>query len=330
MIVRKRLPVTRFDKSRLFMNLIFFGSSEFSLEALKACLASEHQVQLVITTPPQKKGRGLKLTPTVVQEFCEKNHIPFEAYATLKNPEYLTKIKNLKPDLLVVSSYGKLIPSDWLKVPAQYALNVHPSLLPKYRGASPLNWPIINGDSETGISIAEVTPKLDAGDIFYQEGFPLTRDMNSDLLSHKLAELSKKALQIIFEQMKKGPLHRTPQNDAQSTYARKLEKEDAYLDLTQDAITLESRIRGLKPWPGSSIQCEGEPLKIIEAVAELNAPKLSPGTLIDKGEFLMAAGKGALKIKKVQPAGKKEMSAADFLRGKHLEKGFVFTSLKHD
>ena len=311
------------------MTIIFFGSSEFSLAALRACLENSHQVLLVITTPDKPKGRGLKLTPTPVRQYCREKGIPVEAPQTLKDPLGLAKVEQLQPDLFVVSSYGKMIPASWLKVPAKLALNVHPSLLPRYRGAAPINWPILNGDQETGITIAEVTSQLDSGDIFYQERIPLDLSIDAETLSHQLAQRSYPALQAVFKKIAEGSLSRTPQEDAAASYARKLTKEDAKLSLEKPAAILDRFIRGLKPWPGSFIFFNQTPLHILKA-QPLAAPLTQkPGTLLEignDGSISLATGEGILKVFRVQPAGKKEMAAADFVRGRHLTPGFVFES----
>ncbi len=308
--------------------IIFFGSSEFSIEALTACLESRHRILLVITTPDRPKGRGLKLQPTPVRLFCEQKGIPVEAPDKLKDEILMGKVKALNPDFFVVSSYGKIIPSSWLQIPKRLALNVHPSLLPKYRGAAPLHWPILNGDAETGISIAEVTPQLDAGDIFYQKKVPITDETDSELLSKQLAELSRQALASVFEQIQKNTLSRTPQEESLASYARKLTKEDGQLDWKKTASELSRFVRGLRPWPGAYALFQNEQLHILKAQAEEgNTSPLRPGQIaaVDKNGFLkIQTGKGVFAIERLRPAGKKEMSGADFARGKRLAPGVSF------
>ncbi len=311
------------------MSIIFFGSSEFSLAALETCLEGPYSVSLVVTTPDKKKGRGLELLPTPVKSYCQSRNIPVETFESLKDPAALEKIKSLNPDFFVVSSYGKLIPSAWLAVPKKLCLNVHPSLLPKYRGAAPINWPIINGDKETGMTIAEVTKQLDAGDIFFQQRIPVDPHIDAEALTQKLAEISKGALKSVFQKIKEGNLVRTPQQENLSSYARKLTKEDGKLSFHQPAVNLDRLVRGLKPWPGTFIDFEGGPLQIIEAEAVAHPMKAEPGSLIKidcDGTILVITADGFLKIKRVKPAGKKEMTAADFVRGKRLEPGFIFKS----
>jgi len=309
------------------MTIVFFGSSDFSIPALKACLDSPHEVILVVSTPDQKKGRGLKLHPTPVKTFALEHKLPVEAPDKLKDSACFERVKKLKPDLFVVSSYGKFIPSAWLTLPSKLSLNVHPSLLPKYRGASPINRPILNGDDETGVSIIEVTSKLDSGDIFSQLRYPLDPRIDAEQLSEVLAEKSYGLLAEIFGQIERGILRRVPQSDSDASYADKLVKEDGHLIFSDPAAALDRKIRGLKPWPVTFTMFQGEPLQILDGFPENEKSSEKPGTLLQigkEGSISVATGDGVLKILRVKPAGKKEMNAADFIRGRRLEPGFAF------
>jgi methionyl-tRNA formyltransferase len=307
------------------VSIIFFGSSEFSLGALKASLQSGHPVSLVITTPDANKGRGLQSQPTPVRIFAEENGFPFEAPENLKDSELLKKIENLKPEFYVVSSYGKLIPTSWLQVPSKLCINIHPSLLPKYRGAAPINWPIINGDKETGLSIAEVTSKLDAGDIFSQRKIPLELTDDSDSLSKKLSDLSFDGLLDVFEQIKKGNLQRTAQDETQTNYARKLTKEDGLILWNRTALEIHNQIRGLLPWPTAFTYFQKEPLQILKSSISGPDSNYLPGHIsaITKEDLRIETADGALNLLRVKPAGKKEMTGGDFARGKRLQIGMA-------
>ncbi len=306
------------------MKIVFFGSSDFSLYALQACLEGGHEVALVVTTPDQKKGRGLKVSPTVVAEFAAEKNLNTEKFSKLKDEKALERVRALHPDIFVVSSYGKLIPSSWLGIPKQVALNVHPSLLPKYRGASPLNQPILNGDEATGLSIAEVTKDLDAGDLFYQERIPLEDKIDLPRLSKLLGEISHGAVLAVLRQIEMGTLKRTPQNESESSYAPKLTKEMGRIFWSEPAEILSRKIRGLKPWPGTSVSFRGELLLIVDGEAVSGGAGAKPGALIEihkDGAIAVATGEGILRIRSVRPAGKKEMSGADFAHGKRLKPG---------
>lgn len=311
------------------MSLIFFGSSDFSLHALRACLDSGQDVSLVITTPPQKKGRGLIQSPTPVQTFAEVNRLPFIVPATLKNPEVLEKVRKWAPDFFVVSSYGKIIPGAWLKVPRRYGLNVHPSLLPKYRGAAPIHWPIILGDQETGISIAEVTPELDAGDIFFQKSLPLPPEADAQRMAEILGEASGHAVKTIFEMLQKGSLPRTIQQHELSNYARKLAKEDGKINWNRSAVQLHNQIRGLVPWPTASFVWEGESVQILKgSLQNSNGFTAVPGCVLAVSQHAIhvQTGKGILSLDQVQPAGRKEMTGGDYARGRRINPGVLFPS----
>lgn len=307
------------------MTVIFFGSSDFSLAALKACIRSGKTILLVITTPDKKKGRGLMESPTPVKQFAIKNGLAVESPENLKSPDLLEKIKALKPDLFVVSSYGKMIPASWLKIPSRYALNVHPSLLPLYRGAAPINWPLLNNDKITGVSIAEVTENLDAGDIFYQTQITIRPDHDSANLTAELAELSAKALESVFSEIdSKKQLSRKTQNDAASTYAQKLTKENGRIKWDKSAEEIFGQIRGLLPWPIAFTSLAGEPLQILKAsISAETFPAQRPGSIagLSSAGLCVQTGKGILCIEKLKPAGKKEMPALDYARGKRIQPG---------
>lgn len=309
------------------MKIVFFGSDDFSLYALKTCLASEHEVILVITTPDQKKGRGMKLTPNEVKVFCDENNIPVKAYPTLKNPEALNEVKVLNPEIFVAASYGKLIPPDWLKIPSVKRLNVHPSLLPEYRGASPLNGPILDGKKQTGLTIADIAEKLDSGEIYAQEKIDLDPRLDSEKLKFVLAELSQPVLQKVLHQLSQGTLPGVSQDETKASYAGKLKKEDGYLSFSAPAILLDRKIRGLKPWPGTYILFEEQPLFVLEAEVCAENSAAPAGTFVTAakdGSVTIATVQGDIKLIKVKPAGKGIMSAADFIRGKRLQPGYIF------
>lgn len=311
-------------------DVVFFGSSDFSLSALKACL-DYHRVVHVITTPDRPKGRGLQLLPTPVRAFCIENKIPVTAPPTLKNSDLMESIRRLKPFLFVVSSYGKMIPSPWLGVPSRLNLNVHPSLLPKYRGAAPVNWPILNGDGETGLSIAEVTDKLDAGGIFYQKKIDLPSNMDSGELEEILAELSFEALRTVFDQIDKGVEQRTVQIDTESTYARKLAKDDGIIQWNSDAKTIANQVRGLLPWPLAVASFDKVMMQILKATDDSDNPSGVPGEIlaVDKKRNALRVKtlKGCLEIYQIKPAGKNVMDAVSFANGWRVQPGMKFETV---
>lgn len=312
------------------MPIVFFGSSEFSLPSLRACIDSGIPVKLVVTTPDTKKGRGLHSAPTPVKVYAQSQNLPVIAPEKLRNPEILESVKKLSPDYFVVASYGKIIPADWLKVPAKLAINVHPSLLPKYRGAAPINWPILNGDPETGLCLMEVVDKLDAGDVFFTQKIPIGPHDDSISLGCKLSELSYPAVKNLLASLEKGnPVPRMPQNEADMTYARKLTKQDGVIDWKLPAGVLERRVRGLLPWPGAYTFFEGQVLQILKAgpAAGISGNGMPGETVqVTKQGIAVQTGAGPLELLRVKPAGKAEMSGADFARGRRLAPGFRFSA----
>lgn len=311
------------------MSLIFFGSSEFSIPSLKACIDSGIPVKLVVTTPDAKKGRGLQTSPTPVKAFAQSVNLPVISPEKLKLPEVLAEAEKIAPDYFVVASYGKIIPPSWLKVPKKLSINVHPSLLPKYRGAAPINWPILNGDSETGLCLMEVVEKLDAGDIFFEKRMPITSEDDSLTLSGKLAEMSYSAVKDMLAKLESGGNpSRVPQNEKDMTYARKLAKEDGKLDWKLPSAVLERKVRGLLPWPGAYSYFQGQVVQILKAVPVTGKSSCKPGEIIEIGKqtLTVQAGEGAIEILRVKPAGKSEMTAGDFARGRRIAPGALFAN----
>ena len=286
----------------------------------------------MVTTPDRAKGRGLQIQSNPVKRRSEEVKILTLCPNSLKDPELEKQVGSLKPDLFVVTSYGKLIPSSWLRIPRIAPWNIHPSLLPKYRGAAPIAWQILEGEQETGVSIARVTPELDAGDILHQIQIPLAPNETADSLSKRLAELARKALEETFVKLKNGTLKPIAQKHAESNYARKLTKEDGYLDLAEPAIQLERKVRAFYPWPGAFIECQGKPLRILEsAVDSTPGREAEPGKLLEvsaQGYLRLQTGKGSLKISKVQKPGRNPISAYDFANGMRIKAGFIFKSLR--
>lgn len=286
----------------------------------------------MVTTPDRPKGRGLHPQPNPVRKRCEEAGVLTLTPSSLRSPELEKEIARLQPDIFVVASFGKLIPDSWLRIPRKAAFNIHPSLLPKYRGAAPITWQILAGEKETGVSIAEVTKDLDAGDVFHQIRVPLGTKETTASLTVKLAQLSAKVLGEVLSKLERGELQRHPQNHAESSYARKLTKEDGYLILTSPAFQLERQIRAFHPWPGAFINFQGRPLRIVEASLDsIACAEAEPGTLLEinsVGYLRIQTGKGSLKVSKVQLPGKRVVSGKDFANGERLKPLFVFESLK--
>jgi len=303
------------------MKIVFFGSDAFSIKALEACLHSGMDLSQVVTTPAKKKGRGLKLETSAIFNYCQTKNLPVVEYPTLREPKVRQDLLALRPDIFVVASYGKLIPNNLLEIP-KYRLNVHPSLLPKYRGSAPIHWPILNGDKETGVSIIDIAEKLDAGDIYYQEKITIDPRTDAAQLASELARFSYGILKKVLAQVKDGQLHGTPQNEAEATLAPQLSKPDGELSLyAMTAEAIDRKVRGLQPWPGAYCFIKGERIALLETDLPGTTSSEKPGTLLEiekEGGIQVMTKDGILKVLKVKPEGKKPMPAADFARGRRF------------
>jgi len=311
------------------MKIIFFGSDHFSLSSLQACIESGNEITLIVTTPAQKKGRGLAMTSAPVQAEAEKRELPFIAPPDLKDPETYKCISALAPDFYVVSSYGKYIPSSYLGLPKLASLNVHPSLLPLYRGSSPIQAALLSGDASTGVSIIEVAKKLDAGDIFRQVSLAIDTNDDYPSLSRKLAELSHSVLLEILTGMALSGLTRRPQMENLATYTRKFEKDDGLLKWENSVQDFDRKARALRPWPGTYVLFENTRLALLELEPAESASHEIPGRVLEiggDGSMLVSVGSGAIRISRVQLAGKNAVTARDFANGRRIKPGFTFVS----
>lgn len=307
------------------MRVVFFGSSSIGFPLLEALLASsQDEVVAVVTQPDRPAGRKQQLTPCPVKAFAQKRGLPVLSPEKVKDS--LPELDVLKADLFVVVAYGQYIPQSVLALPTHGAVNFHPSLLPQYRGSSPVQWAVANGDTVTGVTILYVSEKMDAGDIILQRTVPISPDDTSVTLEPMLAAAGAELLMEAVEQIRNGTVQRQPQNDAAATEVRKLTKEDGRLDWALPAETLRNRIRGFTPWPGCFCEMpDGQRLKIVRAAVEDRAG--FPGEIIEAEGVgpLVAAGDGALRLIEVQPAGRCAMDGASYLRGYPLERGIRLT-----
>ncbi len=307
------------------MKIVFFGSSDFSVPFLETLLNSPHKISAVVTTPSKPQGRGLKIQPNPVQVLAEGKGVTCLVPAKLKDEQALDAVKKMEPDVLVVASYGKILPASWLALPKKYPLNVHPSILPKYRGAAPVNWQIIRGEKQAGVSIFKMTQEMDSGDLAAQKAFPILDEDDAPSLLGRLAREGTGLLTEVLEKAESGTLRFAPQNHAEATLAPKLKKDDGLIDWKKSAAKIANLVRGLAPWPGTYILFKGESLKIIKA--RLQNPACAegkPGQIleINKSGFIrIQTGQGALLIERVQPAGKREMTAHEFALGQRLQPG---------
>lgn len=301
------------------------GTPEFAVNTLREIVKAGHEVIGVVTQPDKAKGRGGKISYPEVKEAAIELNLPVYQPQKIKEPEFIQFLKDLQPDVIVVAAYGKILPKDILDIPPYGCINVHASLLPKYRGAAPIQAAIIDGENETGVTIMHMDVGLDTGDMILQERIPISKDETGGSLHDKLAELGAKLLVKALEQIKDGTASRVPQDDSKATYVKMLDKEMGSIDFTKPAEYIERLIRGLDPWPSAYTKLDGKTLKLWKARVKDTNIIASPGEVIEvnKDSIVVMTGKDALEILELQLEGKKRLSAAEFLRGYRIDKGTV-------
>jgi len=317
------------------MKIVYIGSGEFGIECLNALVRSGNSPELIITQMPQPAGRGRKLTPTPVALWTaqQKVAIPYIETDNINTPQIIDKAAALRPDLIVVIAFGQKIGNELIRLPAKGAINVHASLLPKYRGAAPINWAIINGEHRTGISIITLAEKMDAGDILAQVETDIGADETAGELHDRLAKIAAPLLIETIQKITAGSITYTPQDHTKATPARKLKKTDGFLDFTEPALSLRRKILGLWPWPGASAvytsKKTSKSCRVIIASAEVietsNPAKLPPGTLDENLNVI--CGQNALKITKIKPDGANLMEFKDFVNGRATKPGDLFVKI---
>ena len=306
------------------MRILFMGTPDFAVASLSALLEAGHDICGVFTQPDKPKNRGMKLQASPVKEFALAHDIPVFQPLKMRDGEAMGYIQERKPELIAVAAYGRILPGDILDYPPCGCINVHSSLLPKYRGAAPINWAILNGDKTTGVTIMHMAPALDAGDIILQRETAIGPDETAPELFQRLAELGGGLLVEAVEQIAKGEATRTPQLEADATYAPMLGRELSPMDWSKDGQTLHDQVRGLLPWPCATAEFGGVRCKVFSTAVLDGTTDLAPGTVAEAGKdgIVMACGGGTLlRVKELQPDGKKRMAAADFLRGRSLTAG---------
>jgi len=311
------------------MVVAFFGTPRFAVPTLQHLLDSPHTVAGVVTQPDRPRGRGQKVTFAPVKALAADRHIPVIQPERLKPPEVAETLRAWKADVAVVAAYGRIIPEHLLTIPRLGMINVHASLLPKYRGAAPVHRAVMSGDVDTGVTIMRVVKELDAGAMFAKATKAIGPDETSDLVEEALAELGAQLLITVLEQMAAGTAHEEPQDDSQSTYAPRLTKEEGLIDWTRPAAQIHNQVRGLYPWPHAFSFLSGARLIIRRSRVLPNAETHSaPGTVtqIASDVLVVATGEGQLGILEVQPEGRRPMSVRDFMAGHRLSPGDVFSS----
>lgn len=310
------------------MKMIFMGTPDFSVPALKALAEQGHQVIAVVTQPDKPKGRGKAVQMTPVKEAALELNIPVYQPVKVREEGFLQQIEAMKPEVIVVAAFGQILPQRLLDIPKYGCINIHASLLPKYRGAAPIQWVIIDGEKETGITTMQMNAGLDTGDMLEKAVVPIDPEETGGSLHDKLSAAGGKLILSTLDKLEKGQLVPVPQTEENTCYAKMLDKALGKIDWNQDAQRIERLIRGLNPWPSAYTGLEGKTLKLWQAkVVEEDYPG-QPGQVVKAGknELLIKTGKGTLSVLSLQLEGKKRMDTGAFLRGYPVSEGTIFHS----
>ena len=309
------------------MKIVFMGTPEFAVPSLKALVGAGHEICGVFTQPDKPKNRGMKLQEPPVKEYALSIGLPVFQPAKVRDGEALGILQALNPDLIAVAAYGKILPVDILALPRLGCVNVHSSLLPKYRGAAPINWAILNGEDETGV-IMYMAEGMDTGDILTQAKTPIGLNENAAQLFVRLADIGAGLLVETVAALEAGKVSPVPQDSARASYAPMLSKEQSPLDWTRSARQLHNHVRGLYPWPSALMVLDGIRCKVLQTALAGESGGKTPGTVLqaDKKGLRVACGDGqALDILELQPNGKKAMSSPAFLLGHPISLGTILT-----
>ena len=305
------------------MRILFMGTPEISALCLERLLDDGHEVVGVVTREDKPRGRKMIMTPTETKMLALSRGIDVVTPVSLRTPEFMEYLKSVKPDILAVVAYGKILPKEVLDFAPLGAVNLHVSLLPKFRGAAPMQRAIMAGETETGVTVMYMDEGLDTGDIVAVRKFPINPDDDFEAIYNKSCEIGSALLSATLTEIFEGRATRTPQDHTKATYAAKIEKTDAKIDFTKPARELDFIIRGVTPIPGAFAYLGGKMLKIVRAVPTDKSGKPGEVMSIDGGKILVGCGEGALEILSVIPEGKGKMSAADFIRGRKIFKGDI-------
>ena len=301
------------------MRIVFMGTPDFAVPCLQRLLEDGHEVPAVFTQPDKPVGRHAVLTPPPVKQLALSHGIPVYQPTKMRDGTVAALLRELAPDCLVVVAYGRILPQEILDVPPRGCVNIHGSLLPRYRGAAPIQWSVIRGETVTGVTSMFMDAGMDTGDIIDTLTTPIGENETAGELFERLAPLGARLLSTTLAAIADGTVTRRPQNDAEATMAPMLEKAMGRLDLTRPAQELHNQVRGMNPWPGAFCSAGGKTLKIHET--RVAAGSGAPGTLLCADPVTVACGEGALQLVTVQPEGKPRMAAEAWLRGARLPQG---------
>ncbi|MCR4615230.1 MAG: methionyl-tRNA formyltransferase [Clostridiales bacterium] len=303
------------------MNIVFMGTPEFSVACLQRLIDDGHNVLGVYTQPDKPCGRGHNLTPPPVKVLAQSNNIPVFQPVTLKDEAVVEELRRIDPQLIIVVAYGKILPQSVIDLPEYGCINIHASLLPRYRGAAPIQWCVLNGEKTTGITSMQMDAGLDTGDMLIKREIEIGENETSGELHDRLSLLGAEVMSDTIKQLEAGTLSPQKQDDSASNYAPMLTKALCPIDWNDTARNIHNKVRGLSPWPVATTSYNGKNFKI-HATEIISGHEGKPGEVVDnKGRLVVACGDGLLEIKILQAEGKKAMPAKDFLAGNKIETG---------
>lgn len=309
------------------MRVIFMGTPDFATGTLEEIVLAGHEVVGVVTQPDKPKGRGKNLMPTPVKEVAMKYNLPVYQPKKVRKPEFVEVLRDLKPDVIVVAAFGQIISKEILEMPKYGCINVHASLLPAYRGAAPIQWAVINGDKESGVTIMQMDEGIDTGDMIEKVVVPIDKDETGGSLFEKLSQAGAELCVKVLTDLEDGKAVREKQPEESTTpYAKMIDKKMGAIDWEKSAKEIEQLIRGLNPWPSAYTKLQGKTLKIWKAEVLEQDSKEAPGQIaeVTKDSIAVQTGQGLLKVLELQLEGKKRMDTASFLRGYTLKEGENF------
>jgi len=308
------------------MNIVFMGTPEFAVPTLEKIYNSSHSILSVITQPDRPKGRGQKQVDSPIKKFALENNLPLLQPATVNTKEFIASLLENRPDYIIVVAFGQILSETLLKVPKQFCINLHSSLLPKYRGAAPINRAILNGETRSGVTTMIMDKGMDTGDILLVDETPIEQNDDAQCLHDKLSEQGGKLVLETLSRLQKNDLLPTPQNSDLASYAPKLKKEESLIDWKIDAESIFNKIRGLSPWPGTHTLYNGKRLAILKGEIVLGESSDRPGhveRITDTG-IEVGTGKNRLKITELKLEGKKAMPVKSFLSGYTITRDDIF------
>jgi methionyl-tRNA formyltransferase len=308
------------------LRVAFFGTPDFAVPSLAALIASRHDVVALVSQPDRPKGRGHKLQPTPTKQVALEAGVPVLQPAKIRDDAFLNAFRDLRVDLGVVAAYGKILPDALLAIPPMGMINVHASLLPAYRGAAPVHRAVIDGLSETGVTIMRVIRELDAGPMLARVTRPISTEETSVDVERGLAGLGARVLLEVIEQLAAGTAHEEPQDDSAASYAAKISREEGTVDWTLPAALIHDRVRGLQPWPLVSARLDNHRYLLHRTLPHPDSVAAAPGTIVEAAgdRLVVATVRGTLQILQLQPEGRRVLNSRDFLAGYRIRPGMTF------